>query len=438
MNLRHWSTRGISCALSLCAAYATLFSATLLAQDKPDPSEALNAAAIKAYQAKNYAEFLADEKRALALDPANPRLIYNVACGESLTGNAAAAVRGLEGLLARKLDLGAETDDDFTAIRKTPEWATFVSKLADLRKPLVHSAVAFSLLDPELIATGIAVDPATGDTFIASVRERKIVRRTKSGRVSNFVDERQDGFMAGASLLIDSPHQLLFASTAAVPFMRGYRKDDDGKSGVYVFDLKTGKLARKVFLKGDKKHFLNQMVISHEGDVFVSDSLTPGVYRLKYGDDRLELLAGSAAFHSTQGPAFFNTDEKTLYVADFSDGVWALDLASGARRRVEAPADTWLGGLDGLTRVADGFIAVQIGVKPERVVRLRLDPQGQRIAAVEVLESNHPNYNGPIQGAVDGNTFLYVANSQLGLANGETGVFPADKATATIVLRLPF
>ncbi len=87
--------------------------------------------------------------------------------------------------------------------------------------------------------------------------------------------------------------------------------------------------------------------------------------------------------------------------------------------------------------MADGFISVQIGVKPERVVRLRLDPQGQRIAAVEVLESNHPDYAGPIQGVVAGNTFLYVANSQLGLANGETGTFAADKAKPTVVLRLP-
>ena len=417
--------------------YALCFSTASPAQDAPATPDALNTAAIKAYKAKDYADFLSNEKRALALDPANPRLVYNVACGEALTGNAAEAVRRLDDLVARKLDLGAETDDDFAGIKNTPEWASFRSKLAELRKPLVHSTQAFELLDKELIATGITVDPGTGDTFIASVRERKIVRRTKLGRVSNFVDQAQDGFMAAASLLIDSPHQLLFASNAAVPFMRGYRKEDDGKSGVYVFDLKSGKLVRKALLTDGKKHFLNALAINRAGDVFVSDSLTPGIYRIKYGNDQLELLAASGAFRATQGLAF-SDDDKTLYVADYSDGVWALDLATGTRRHLEAPADAWLGGLDGLSRVADGFIAVQIGVKPERVLRLRLDPQGQRIAAVDVLESNHPDYNGPIQGTVDGNTFLYVANSQLGLANAEAGAFAADRARATVVLRLPF
>jgi sugar lactone lactonase YvrE len=437
VDLRSSLTRPIPRALVLCSAYAFCFLTASPAQDAPATPDALNTAAIKAYKAKDYADFLSNEKRALALDPANPRLIYNVACGEALTGNAAEAVRRLDDLVARKLDLGAETDDDFAGIKNTPEWASFRSKLAELRKPLVHSTQAFELLDKELIATGITVDPATGDTFIASVRERKIVRRTKLGRVSNFVDQAQDGFMAAASLLIDSPHQLLFASTAAVPFMRGYRKEDDGKSGVYVFDLKSGKLVRKALLTDGKKHFLNALAINRAGDVFVSDSLTPGIYRIKYGNDQLELLAASGAFRATQGLAF-SDDDKTLYVADYSDGVWALDLATGTRRHLEAPTDAWLGGLDGLSRVADGFIAVQIGVKPERVLLLRLDPQGQRIAAVDVLESNHPDYNGPIQGAVDGNTFLYVANSQLGLANAEAGAFAADRARQTVVLRLPF
>lgn len=435
MDLRRRLT-GWALGVSLpCVVYVTLLS-TALAQDAPATPEALNAAAIKAYQSKNYVDFLANEKRALALDPSNPRSIYNVACGEALTGNAAEAVRRLDDLVARKLDLGAEADDDFAGIRKTPEWAGFVSKLTELRKPLVRSLVAFKLDDPELIATGVAVDPGSGDTFIASVRERKILRRTKAGAVSDFVSEGRDGFMAAASLLVDSPHQLLFASTASVPFMRGYRKEEDGNSGLFVFDLKTSKLVRKALLADDKKHFLNQLAMNRAGDVFVSDSLTPGIYRLKNGAERLELLAGSGAFRSTQGLAF-SDDEKTLYVADFSDGVWALDMATGTRRHLDAPADAWLAGLDGLSRVADGFISVQLRVKPERVVRLRLDPQGQRIAAVEILESNHPDYAEPIQGVVVGNAFLYVANSQLGLANGETGAFAVDKAQPTVVLRLP-
>ncbi|HEY6305014.1 MAG TPA: hypothetical protein VI488_00985 [Candidatus Angelobacter sp.] len=421
-------------AAILCAVFAS--GVPVFSQEGNDPAT-LNAEAMKAYQAKDYTGFLADEKRALQLEPANPRLIYNVACGEALLGNAGEAVRLLEQLTARKLDLGAETDEDFSAIRKTPEWAEFESRLAEMRKPVVRSQTAFTLADPSLVATGIAFDPRTGDTYVASARERKIVRRTKNGAVSDFVQQAQDGFFGGDWLAIDAPRNLLFASTAASSFMVGYRQEDFGRSGIFAFDLKSGKLVRKVLLPADgKRHILNALVVDRHGNAYVSDSGQSGIYRLRRGADELEVLAPANVFRAAQGLAL-SRDEKTLYVADYSDGLWALDLATKNKRRIEGPAEAWLGGLDGLSRVDDGFITVQIGTRPERVLHLRLTPDGGKVASVEILEFNHPDYSGPIQGVLAGGAFLYVANSQLNLINGQTGAFAADRARPTVVLRLP-
>jgi sugar lactone lactonase YvrE len=407
-------------------------------QQPGDTPAALNAEAITAYRAKDYARFLALERRALELAPASPRIIYNVACGEALGGNAGEAVRLLDQLVARKLDLGAETDDDFAGIRSTPEWAGFQSRLRDLGKPVIHSEVAFTLSEPGLMATGIAIDPANNDTYVTSVRQRKIVRRTRQGAVTDFIRSGQDGFLAGAWLAIDSTRHLLFASCAAAPFMSGYRKEDAGSSGVFVWDLKSGKLVRKAMLPTDGKqqHFLNALIVDRDGNAYVSDSAVSGIYRLPRGADGLEVFVPGNVFQSTQGLSF-SEDEKTLYVADYTDGLWAVDMATRERRRLDEPAGAWLAGMDGLTRVPGGFISVQIGVKPQRVVRLRLDEQGRRITNVEVLEMNHPSYSGPIQGVVSGNALLYVANSQLDLVNGQEGTFAVDRARPTIVLRLP-
>jgi sugar lactone lactonase YvrE len=423
--------------LLLCLAIGSLVSVMELAQEIPNTPATLQAAAIKAYQQKDYAGFLAYEKRALALEPANPRFLYNVACGESLTGHAEEAIHALTQLADLRLDLGAETDDDFAAIRKSPEWAAFESRLTELRRPLVRSNVAFKLPDPALVATGIAIDARTGDTYIASVRERKIVRRTRNGVVSDFIPEAEGGFLAGASLALDAERNALVASTAAVPFMRGYRKEDEGKSGVFVFDLKSGKLLRKAFLAVDgKPHFLNALLIDHDGNIFVSDSGTSGVYRLRRGGRELEAFVTTGVFTSTQGLAF-SADEKTMFIADYSDGVWALDMSSKERRHLDGPADVWLGGLDGLSRVGNSLIAVQIGVRPERVLRLNLDERSRKISGAGILEMNHPGYDGPIQGVIDGKAFVYIANSQLRLGNGQTGAFAGDRARPTVVLRMP-
>ena len=363
--------------------------------------------------------------------------MYNVACGESLQGNAREAVRLLDKLLELKVDLGAETDGDFVGIRQTPEWAGFESRLKELRRPLVHSQIAFTLPDPTTVATGIAIDPKTGDTYIASVRQRKILRRTKRGAISDFIGQAQDGFLAGDSLAVDTKRRLLLATTASVPYMLGYQKDDFGRSGVFAFDLKSGKLARKAMLVPDgKRHLLNALTVDRDGNVYVSDTGASGIYLLRRGAEGLEPFLPANAFRATQGLAL-SKDEKTLYVADYLDGLWAVDLASKTVHQLPAPAGAWLFGLDGLSRAGDSLIALQIGAKPERVLRLWLDTKGTSITKVEILEMNHPDYEGPIQGVVAGNAFLYVANSQLDLGDGRTGGFAADRARPTIVLRLP-
>jgi sugar lactone lactonase YvrE len=424
-------------AFSFGLVASGVLGASLLAEDVAETPAPLNAAAIKAYQQKDFAAFLGYEKRASALQPANPRFVYNVACGESLTGNGKEAVRLLSQLADRKLDLGAETDDDFATIRKLPEWASFEAKLAELRKPVVHSEIAFKLAETALVATGIAIDSRTGDTYVGSVRTRKIVRRTKTGEVSDFVHEAQDGFLAAGSLAIDSPRQIIYASSSAVPFMRGYRKEDADKSGVFAFDLKSGRLLRKVFLAPDgKPHFLNALLIDRDGNVYVSDSLASGIYRLRKGAEEFEVFVPKDVFSASQGLAF-SDDEKTMFVVDYSDGLWALDMLSKERRHIDGPPDAWLAGLDGISRMGNSFITVQIGVRPERVLRLKLDAKTQNIALVEILEMSHREYDGPIQGVIDGHSFYYVANSQLRLGNGETGAFAEEQARSTVILRLP-
>jgi sugar lactone lactonase YvrE len=219
--------------------------------------------------------------------------------------------------------------------------------------------------------------------------------------------------------------------------MVGYEKTDYGRSGLFAFDLRSGKLARKAMLPADgKRHLLNALAIDHDGNVYVSDTGASGIYLLRRTSSTLEEFLPTSAFQATQGLAL-SKDDKTLFVADYASGLWAVDIASRRSRKLDTSSGTWLRGLDGISPSQDGFIAVQIGVKPERVLRIRVDPAAKRVARVEILEMSHPDYEGPIQGTVVGNSFLYVANSQLDLGDAKTGAFAGERARPTVVLRLP-
>jgi hypothetical protein len=400
-----------------------------------DP-RSLAKAALDAYQTRDYASFLALEERALALSPDDPRTLYNVACGQALTSHPVEAVRLLDRLVARGLDLGADEDPDFTGIHKTPGWADFEQKLLQLRKPLVRSTIAFTLPDKDLIATSLAMDEETGATYIASSHERKIIKRAKDGTLTDFATQK-DGLFAVSYLLIDPARRQLIATTTGVPLMQGYRKEDGGKSGIFIFDLATGKLLRHVLLPETEPHLLNQAVVNQDGDIFVVDNATHEIDRLRIHSNEIELYISSVVFLAPQSLAL-SADQRTLYVADILQGLFAVQVLSTDLVHLDSKPALYLSGLEGISRVKDGFIGVQIGVQPNRVIRIRLDSSGPNIASMETLESNHPDYLGPVQGTVSGDNFFYIANSQLALVNQKTGVISEDRARATTVLRLPF
>jgi sugar lactone lactonase YvrE len=413
-----------------------LLSVSVLAHGQANITVFLAQKANDAHKRQDYATFLLLEKKILALQPFDTVAMYNVACGEALTGHPADAIQVLDKLLKAHVDLNADTDPDFTSIHELPAWAHLKEGLAALRKPVVHSATAFILPDKDLTVSSIAVDERSGDTYIASVRERKILKRTKEGVISDFVTKK-DGLFGVWGLLMDPARRQLIASTSAVPFMQGFQKEDEGKAGICIFDLATGKLARQAFLSGaPDQHLLTSMAEDKSGNVFVVDSKSDEIYRLRRGSPELELYISSVVFREPKGLAL-SADELTLYVADYLDGLWALEVLSNDRRRIDQPDDVTLAGLNGLSRVGDGFVAVQNALQPNRVVRIHLDANAARVTSVETLDSNLPNYAGPLQGTVSSGDFLYIANGQIGLGDFKTGAFADDKAQPTTVLRLP-
>jgi hypothetical protein len=94
-----------------------------------------------------------------------------------------------------------------------------------------------------------------------------------------------------------------------------------------------------------------------------------------------------------------------------------------------------LDGIDGLYPWRGGLIAIQNGTSPRRILWLTLSPDGGRIAAVRVLESNHPDWGEPTLGAVRPRDFLYVADAQWD-RYGEAGAVQGQAAPRVTPVRL--
>ena len=107
-------------------------------------------------------------------------------------------------------------------------------------------------------------------------------------------------------------------------------------------------------------------------------------------------------------------------MADFSRGISIVEIATRKVRPLAHPRGVTLHSVDGLYTDDLSLVAIQNGPGMERVVVFGLDPAGEKVTGVRVLEGRSPELAAPTTGAVAGRDFYYIANSGLD-ALGEDG-----------------
>ncbi len=319
-----------------------------------------------------------------------------------------------------------ESDEDLAAVWRSSEFEGVVKKLAALRAPVASSSVAFRLPEKDLVTEGIAHDPRTGAFFVSSVHHRKIVRRAPDGKVSDFVAEGRDGIEAVLALRVDPDRRLLWACSAAVPEITGWTRASKARPRSSRSTSTPEKLVRRAELPRDTargKRALNDLTVLANGDVYATDSQSSGVYRLRSKGGPPEVFVAPGVFRSPQGIAP-SRDGKRLWIADYGLGIWAVDLATGARTPLSAPDDVPLIGVDALLARDNELVVTQNGIRPKRVVR------------ADILEMNTPELEEPTLGVLVGKDFYYVANAQWDAFGADGRIFPPEKLHEPTILKV--
>jgi hypothetical protein len=391
--------------------------------------------AVKAYQAKDYAAFLENMKQAAALRPDHPRIVYNLSAAYALNGRKGEAIDRLTRLARMGLAYAAERDDDFASIKDSREFANVIALFRNNRSPVGVASQAFTVHEKGLVPESVAYDPSTRSFYVSSVYRRKILRVTSKGDAEEFADER-DGLWSVMGMKVDAARRELWVCTAAQPQMSNYVAAERGRSGVFKFDLRTGKLAGKYMLPDDsKQHWLGDLVVSSRGDVYATDSLSPALYVLRRGADRFETVLEGEPFASPQG-LDFSADEKRLFVADYAKGVFVFDLETKKYAPLAPAPDSTMLGIDGLYFYRGRLVAVQNGVNPNRVVQLFLSKDLSRVERFETVAANQPVFDEPTLGVVVKDDFYFIANSQWGTIDEQGKLAPPEKLKEPVVLKL--
>ncbi|HEV7373133.1 MAG TPA: hypothetical protein VGN95_00290 [Pyrinomonadaceae bacterium] len=429
------SRRAVLFVICLCVFITSIAGDSLAQDNQPKDGRYYESLARKAYQEKDYTAFLENMKVAAQMRPNHPRLMYNLAAAYALTSHQDEALQWLGKMAEMGLVFPADKDGDFDSIKSSTAFQTILKRIEINKSPVTSSVPAFTVHEKGFIPEGVAYDPLAETFYLSSVYKRKIVSINKKGEARDFATER-DGLWSVMGMKVDAARRLLWVATAAHSQMSNYQEEDNGKTGLLKFDLRTGKLIKKYLLPNKPRpHWLGDLVINSRGDVFTSDSISPAIYVVPHQTDELELFLEDAQFSSPQGLSF-TPDEKHLFMADYAKGIFLIDLQTKKLANLQPAPNITLLGLDGLYSYKGSLIGVQNGINPARLVRLSLSRDMSRIERLETIEANNPLFDEPTLGVLVKDTFYLIANSQWGMIDEKGQLAPAEKLKEPVVLKI--
>jgi hypothetical protein len=367
-------------------------------------------AAMQAARDGDHAAYLASIREAAALRPHHPYLVYRLADALVLTGDASGALAALERVAEMGIAVSPGQEPDFAPLRGRPDFDAVLRRFERNATPVGRAEKAFRIAEDAFLPEGLAHDPRDGTFYVASVHRRLVARVRGDGSHELLA---VDPVLSPMGMVFDGARGLLWVAASAVAEGADADSTRLGTAALLALDPGTGRRVGTWSAPEDgNPHLFGDLALGPDGSLVVSDSRTPGVYRLAGPEDDLRAVRLSQPLLSPQGVAFTEEGD-AVFLADYALGVVRIDLATGAVAGLDTPPDRTLLGLDGLYRVGSRtLVGVQNGVAPTRVVRLALAPGGRSVEDVTTLEAAHPLHDDPTLGVVVGDDFYYVANGQ--------------------------
>jgi hypothetical protein len=270
--------------------------------------------------------------------------------------------------------------------------------------------------EKDFIAEGIAYNPADKSFYVGSIHKNKIVKISSSGKITDFVSSHQDSIGQLVGLRIDEAKQHLWACN------NEGEEIVDGKSQMYQYNLKTGKLIRKYSYQAQgETHLFNDAVLLN-GNVYVSDSEFKAVYKIDPIAGKLELFLQSDQLRYANGITTI-PGTSTLVVSS-SNGLASINVETKAISFIPF-SSYYIIGIDGLYFYKDSFIGIQNVTYPASINRYYLNSTKDSIVKASLLLADDADFDVPTTGAIVDDWLYYIANSQL--SNYSKGVVEDPK-----------
>jgi len=342
------------------------------------------------------------------IHPDDPVVLYNLAADYAEKCDTAATLKLLRQVADAKGGLDPSEYRGFAYLRDMSEFKAIVADIRLKNKARIQSEPAFIIREPNLFPEGMAYASYSGRVYAGSV-QKKIVWTDTTGELHDLVKAGEDGLAYVAGLHVDETRKELWAVSSRF----GEAAELAGTvQGLFKYDLRTSKRVATFAAPNKSSGFLNDVaVVPSTGKAYVTNTLEGSVYCTEAGSRELELFLAPGAVAGANGITV-SDDERILFVAGDFD-IYRVDLGTKTSVPLQKTSDVIDASIDGLYFYRQSLVGIQNAIHPGRVVRFYLDPSLTVITRSEILETYNPAFENPTTGSLDGDSLLFMANTQL-------------------------
>ncbi len=299
--------------------------------------------------------------------------------------------------------------------------------------------IAFQLPERDMIPEGIAYDPVSKTFFLSSMRKSKVTKISMDGTIGEFVSPRQDGIMSTIGMRVDAKRRIIWVNSSSNDLMEDYSEEVPNETGVFKYDLNTGNLIKKYTIpKTTAQHLFNDLAIARDGSVYLTTFAYGTICKIDSQTDELSEFLPMPENVYTNG-IDITPDDKYLFVVG-NDQIYRISPDTKEKLILELPEGEEPGFTDGLYWYNNSLIAIATrmleGKVNQRILRLYLSSELDRITQVEVLEEDHPLFSAATTGAIVDNWLYLNATAHFTKLDENRQLAPWEELSDIYVLKI--
>lgn len=385
-------------SLSLCLSAGVARAQNVLDTSDLGGFRLHRAAGMKALNEARYNDAMAELAQAQSLINDSPSILLLSAQNALGLRDYAGTKAFLADYLKRGFVLDLNRNSEFLKVMDTP-----LTELNQSNQSPVGSMETVVSLSDFVLLDSIAYDEASDATFLSALKTGDILKKDGAGAM--VLAHFEDGISPQGLGLHDG---LLWASLAPSHQNNGF-KDASAASSLVAIDATSGEIVKRFKAPDSDRSF--GRILAGRDTLYVADLNHGEILRLDHYEGEVQPFIPEGFFDAPQAMAE-NQDASKLVISDFTSGLYVVDLAGGTLTRIVPPENASLLGITSLSLIGNDLIAVQNGIEPHKVLRLKMSDDWLRVDDAKVILRGGANLKQPAQGVVVGDHFRLIAQSQ--------------------------